>query len=63
MWARILAAVTGGSGTAGFDASYADSLVKIGEFFMQRLLPRGESLLAEIASGAETLMAMDAEQF
>ena len=63
MWARILAAVIGARSTAGFDESYADSLVKIGEFFMQRLLPRGESLLAEIASGAETLMAMDAEQF
>jgi len=63
MWARILAAVNGGNSSAGFDASYADSLVKIGQFFMQRLLPRGESLLAEIASGAETLMAMDAEQF
>ncbi len=60
MWQKILAAAFV---HADSDASYTSGLVKTGQFFMQRLLPRSESLLAEIASGAETLMAMDAEQF
>lgn len=61
MWQRILAAVFADQDSA--DADYNDALVKTGKFFVQRLLPRAESLLAEITSGAETLMGMKAEQF
>ncbi len=60
MWQKILAAAFAHEDA---DISYASALVKTGQFFMVRLLPRAESLLAEIASGAESLMAMDAEQF
>jgi len=63
MWQRILAAALTDQNPGSTDADYTDALVKTGEFFMQRLLPRTESLLAEITSGAESLMAMRAEQF
>lgn len=63
MWLRILAAALADQKSASADADYRDALVKTGQFFMQRLLPRTESLLAEITSGAESLMAMEAEQF
>ena len=63
MWQRILSAALADQSTGSADVEYADALVKTGQFFMQRLLPRTESLLVEIASGAESLMAMRAEQF
>lgn len=63
MWQRILAAALADQGVESTGAEYTDALVKTGQFFMQRLLPRTESLLAEISSGAESLMAMRAEQF
>jgi hypothetical protein len=63
MWQRILAAALADQNSESSDADYTDALVKTGEFFLQRLLPRTESLLAEISSGAEFLMTMRAEQF
>lgn len=63
MWQRILSAALADQNSGSADADYTDALVKTGEFFMQRLLPRTESLLAEISSGAESLMTMRADQF
>ncbi|MGY8784452.1 MAG: acyl-CoA dehydrogenase C-terminal domain-containing protein [Pseudomonadales bacterium] len=63
MWQRILSAALADQKSGSNDTDYTDALVKTGEFFMQRLLPRTESLLVEITSGAESLMAMRAEQF
>jgi acyl-CoA dehydrogenase len=63
MWQRILAAALADQNSESSDADYTDALVKTGGFFLQRLLPRTESLLAEISSGAESLMTMRAEQF
>lgn len=63
MWQRMLSAAIADRDGESADADYADALIKTGQFFMQRLLPRTESLLAEITSGAESLMAMEAEQF
>jgi alkylation response protein AidB-like acyl-CoA dehydrogenase len=63
MWQRILSAALADQKSGSNDTDYTDALVKTGEFFLQRLLPRTESLLVEITSGAESLMAMRAEQF
>ena len=63
MWQRILSAAFTDQNSGSTDADYTDALVKTGEFFMRRLLPRADSLLAEISSGAESLMTMRAEQF
>jgi len=63
MWQRILSAALADQNSRSNDADYTDALVKTGEFFIQRLLPRTESLLVEITSGSESLMAMKAGQF
>lgn len=63
MWQRILAAAFAEQSSGSGEAEYTDALIKTAQFFMQRLLPRTESLLVEIASGAESLMALKAEQF
>ena len=61
MWQRILAAALADKG--GDNAEYLDGLVKVGEFFLARQVPRVHSLLAEIEAGSESLMAMAANQF
>ena len=61
MWQRILAAALADKG--GENAEYLDGLVKVGEFFLTRQVPRVHSLLAEIEAGSESLMAMEANQF
>lgn len=63
MWQRILAAAISASEAQAGDQNYIDGLVKTGEFFLSRMLPRTTSLAAEIAAGAESMMAMTAEQF
>lgn len=63
MWQRILAAAFAAEGSSTADTTYCDGLIKTAEFFMQRLLPRTESLAQEIVNGADSLMAMTAEQF
>ncbi|MDP4871728.1 MAG: acyl-CoA dehydrogenase, partial [Gammaproteobacteria bacterium] len=61
MWQRILAAAL--ADKDGDNAEYLDGLVKVGEFFLARQVPRVHSLLAEIEAGSESLMAMAANQF
>lgn len=63
MWQRILAAAFAAKATGVVDTTYYDGLIKTGEFFMQRLLPRSSSLQQEIANGADSLMAMTSDQF
>ena len=61
MWQRILAAALADKN--GNNAEYLDGLVKVGEFFLARQVPRVHSLLAEIEAGSDSLMAMTANQF
>jgi alkylation response protein AidB-like acyl-CoA dehydrogenase len=63
MWLRILTATSSSEPENGYPPDYVDGLVKVGEFFMHRLMPRAQSLAAEIEAGAETLMSLRAEQF
>lgn len=63
MWIRILAAAIAEVDAGSPDRSQLDGLVKTGEFFIDRLLPRNKSLSDEIAAGAKTMMAMSADQF
>jgi len=62
MWQRILASCLVDN-LEGYEASYVDALIKTGEFFFARLLPKSESLIAEIEAGSASLMALSAEQF
>ena len=63
MWQRILAAATSVIQSGKHNQVYYEGLVKTGEFFIQRLLPRSKALAEEIAAGPETLMALTTEQF
>lgn len=63
MWLRMLAAAQKKLVAQDGDTEYYAGLIGVGEFFFARLLPRAQSLVAEMEAGAETLMAMTAEQF
>ncbi len=63
MWLRILAAVLPKLHAGTGDTPHLSGLVKTAEFFFARLLPKGQALVAEIEAGAETLMALSAEEF
>ena len=63
MWQRILAAAFAAMESGQGNQDYCDGLVKTGEFFIQRLLPRSKALVEEIAAGPEVMMALRAEQF
>lgn len=63
MWTRVLAAAVTAKSTGNGDSDHLEGLIKTGDFFMARLLPRGKSLAEEIATGAGSMMAMTAEQF
>jgi alkylation response protein AidB-like acyl-CoA dehydrogenase len=63
MWQRILAAALAASAEPNADISYLEGLIKTGEFFLSRLLPQINGLRLEVEAGAETLMAMTADQF
>ncbi len=60
MWQRILASALKATDR---DSDYTQGLIKVGEFFLARQVPKAQSLLLEIEAGSESLMAMTAEQF
>jgi alkylation response protein AidB-like acyl-CoA dehydrogenase len=63
MWQRMLAAALEARAADEGNKEYLDGLIKSGEFFMQRLLPKSKSLVAEISAGAQSLMAMTESEF
>jgi hypothetical protein len=63
MWNRVLAAAFKGMAEGAGDSDHLEGLVKTGDFFMARLLPRAKSLAEEISAGADSMMAMTVDQF
>jgi hypothetical protein len=63
MWQRILATAFDALARNSGDEDHLQGLVKTGEFFFSKLLPRSRSLAEEIGSGAASIMAMSAQQF
>lgn len=63
MWQRIIAAALLVKAEKEGNADYEEGLIKIGDFFMRRMLPKYKSLISEISAGADPLMAITAEQF
>ena len=63
MWLRILAAALPKLQAGSGDTLHLSGLVKTAEFFFARILPRTRALVEEIEAGADTLMAMDTEEF
>ena len=62
MWAMMakaaLARIAGGDS----DRFYADKL-KVGRYFLDRLLPEADSHLAKLKTGSESMMALEADAF
>jgi acyl-CoA dehydrogenase len=63
MWQRMLAAAYKSKAQGRGDLDHLDALIKTGQFFIVKQLPKAKALAEEISSGADTLMAMTAEQF
>lgn len=63
MWQRMLAAAYKSKAQGRGDLDHLDALIKTGHFFIVKQLPKAKALAEEISSGADTLMAMTAEQF
>ena len=62
MWARMVK-VAQEKLAAGADASFYESKLVTGRYFMERLMPETGAHLARISSGADSMMALDAEAF
>jgi hypothetical protein len=60
MWQKIMASALKAK---DLDSDYTQGLIKVGEFFLARQVPKAQSLLLEIEAGSESLMAMTAAQF
>jgi len=63
MWLRILVATQTPQARERYSDDYLSGLRLTGDFFFARLLPKYKSLVDEIDAGADSLMAMPAEQF
>ncbi|MEJ2023247.1 MAG: acyl-CoA dehydrogenase, partial [Maritimibacter sp.] len=63
MWGKMakaaMAALEAGTG----DATFYETKLITGRYYMARQIPETKTLLARIESGAETVMALDAEAF
>ncbi|MGR3719657.1 MAG: acyl-CoA dehydrogenase C-terminal domain-containing protein [Paracoccus sp. (in: a-proteobacteria)] len=62
MWAQMAVAAHAAL-AAGGDASFATTKLATGRYYMQRQLPMTATHLARIQSGADPVMALDAEAF
>jgi hypothetical protein len=54
-----MASLEAGSG----DAAFYETKLATGRYYMARQLPETKTLLARIETGADTVMALDAEAF
>ena len=64
MWGRMVKAAQEklAAGADG-DAAFYEAKLVTGRYFMERLMPETAAHLARISSGADTMMALDAEAF
>lgn len=63
MWARMAKASHDALETGSADTAFHESKLTTGRYYMARRLPATGLHLARIESGAETVMALDAERF
>ncbi|MCG8415823.1 MAG: acyl-CoA dehydrogenase C-terminal domain-containing protein [Pseudomonadales bacterium] len=63
MWQRIVATAFEQQAAGAGNAVQLAGLIKTGTYFFSRMLPKGEALAAEIAAGAEPLMAIAEAEF
>ena len=63
MWAQIAKVANEKIAEANGDAGFYENKLKTARFFIARMLPDTSSLLSKVTSGAETMMALDADAF
>jgi len=63
MWVRILAACIAEISEESQNQDYLTGLIKTGEFFLSRMLPKSKAMVEEIGAGAAPMMNLAAEQF
>ncbi len=63
MWAQMAVAAQKALDAGTGDAGFYQTKLATGRYYMKRQLPATKAHLARIESGADTVMALDAEQF
>ena len=63
MWAQIAKAGLAIKAAGKGDAAAMEAKLLLGKYFMERIMPDTSARLARIAAGAETIMAIPAQQF
>ena len=63
MWAQMAVAAQKSLDAGTGDAAFLNTKLATGRYYMKRQLPATAAHLARIESGADTVMALDAEQF
>ncbi|WP_127115032.1 acyl-CoA dehydrogenase C-terminal domain-containing protein [Shimia sediminis] len=63
MWAQMAKAATSQLAAGAADAAFYETKLATGRYYMARRLPATSMHLARIQSGADTVMALDAEAF
>ena len=63
MWARMARASLDALANGTDDPTFHETKLATARFYMARMLPMTGTLLARIQTGADTVMALDAEQF
>ena len=57
MWAQMAKVCISKLSNSSSNSGFFETKIKVGEFYMSKILPETSSLLSRITSGAETLMA------
>jgi acyl-CoA dehydrogenase len=63
MWARMAKVAEARKASGNGIAARMDAKLLTGRFFMERMLPEAGTLLARVAAGSDTMMALPAEAF
>ena len=63
MWLRMARAAHAGLKAGTGDAGFYTAKLATGRYFMQRVMPDSAAMLAKIKTGADAMMALDAEAF
>jgi len=63
MWAQMAKAALAGLASGTGDAAFYETKLATGRYYMARQLPETRTLLARIETGAEPVMALEAEAF
>lgn len=63
MWAQMISRARQAVASQTGEASFYQTKIHVGRYFLQRLMPRYKSLVEEIQAGCNVIMAMDSDAF